>query len=73
MSYSDIEKRASEKGYWKVRCRTCRGTGESARPDANSPKGRKVESPCPSCKGTGRLWSNGTVNKLNDEELMALR
>ncbi len=68
----EVAARAAERGYREVACGTCERTGVEKSPNANSPTGWDEHAPCRNCEGSGRNWSNGTVNTLNDRELMLL-
>ena len=75
MPYNDAEitKRAKEKDYARKTCEMCKGVGISEKADANSPTGKVVENPCPSCKESGRYWSyGGSTHTITDDELMNL-
>lgn len=59
-------------GYSPVACTLCRRRGVLIEPDANTPGGKKVHDPCPTCAGKGRVWVQDAQEVLTDEQVLAL-
>lgn len=71
MTVQEVKRRT---GYSPIGCVLCQRRGVLIEPDANSPSGKKVHDPCPTCVGKGRVWvdASGVQPLLNDEEVLAL-
>jgi hypothetical protein len=71
MTYPDLLKRATEKGFREIVCGTCAGKQSAVPAGITAASETKGEPPCPACNGSGRLWLYEHSNYiLTDDQLV---